>query len=140
LEGTKKLLTHKFDYIFATGSVGMGKSVMAAAAPHLTPLTLELGGKSPVYIDDSSDFELAAKRVMWGKCMNLGQTCVAPDYVLCSKKVEQEFLKVTSRILSEWYGTNWKESPDLTRIINERNFLRLQKIIEETKGQRKGAA
>jgi len=74
----------------------MGKSVMAAAAPHLTPVTLELGGKSPVYIDDSSDFDLAAKRILWGKCMNLGQTCIAPDYVLCSKKAEKQFCEGSS--------------------------------------------
>lgn len=134
MDGTKELLKNKFDYIFATGSTSMGRHVMAAAAPHLTPLTLELGGKSPIYIDDSSDFELAAKRIMWGKCVNLGQTCVAPDYIMCSKKVEQAFLKVALRVLNEWYGTHWKDSKDLTRIINERHFLRLRELIENTEG------
>jgi acyl-CoA reductase-like NAD-dependent aldehyde dehydrogenase len=135
LEGTKELLKNKFDYIFATGSTQMGRSVMAAAAPHLTPVTLELGGKSPVYIDNSSDFTMAAKRILWGKCMNLGQTCIAPDYVLCSKAVEKEFVKVATEVLGEWYGKTWKNSPDLPRIVNDRNFLRLQKMLSTTKGR-----
>jgi len=135
LDGTKELLKNKFDYIFATGSTNMGRSVMAAAAPHLTPVTLELGGKSPVYIDDSSDFNMAAKRILWGKCMNLGQTCIAPDYVLCSKAVEKKFIEVASEVMVEWYGKSWKNSPDLPRIVNDRNFLRLQKILSSTKGR-----
>jgi acyl-CoA reductase-like NAD-dependent aldehyde dehydrogenase len=90
---------------------------------------------SPVYIDDSSDFDLAAKRILWGKCMNLGQTCIAPDYVLCSKKAEEKLLNVASQVMAEWFGETWKKSPDLARIVNKRNFQRLQNILKTTKGQ-----
>lgn len=82
----------------------VGKIVHQAAAKHLTPTTLELGGKSPVYIDNSADIKLAAKRILWGKVINSGQTCIAPDYVLCSKEVQEEFIKHSENILEEFFN------------------------------------
>lgn len=90
---TTQLLNEKFDYILYTGSSAVGKIVHQAAAKHLTPTTLELGGKSPVYLDDSVDIEVAASRIIWGKLVNCGQTCIAPDYLLCSKETEKNSLK-----------------------------------------------
>ncbi|ODN04714.1 Aldehyde dehydrogenase family 3 member B1 [Orchesella cincta] len=132
---TIELLENKFDYIFATSSTRIGKCVMQAAAKHLTPVTLELGGKSPVYIDDDSDLEIASRRVIWGKCINLGQTCIAPDYILCSKSTEKKFIENVKHTLQQWYGEDPQKSSDLTRIINNQNFLRLQKLLKDTKGR-----
>ncbi|XP_049964641.1 aldehyde dehydrogenase, dimeric NADP-preferring-like isoform X2 [Schistocerca serialis cubense] len=122
---TTELLKERFDYIFYTGSTQVGKIVRAAANEHLTPTTLELGGKSPVYIDSTVNMDIAAKRILWGKCINAGQTCIAPDYVLCSKEVERNFIAKAKEILKEWYGDNPKDSPDLCRIISDRQFQRL---------------
>lgn len=130
---TTELLTHKFDYIFYTGSSRVGKVIHAAANKNLTPVTLELGGKSPVYIDSTVDMEVAVKRILWGKFINCGQTCIAPDYVLCNSDVEKEFLETAKRILLEWYGTDPKKSPDLCRIVNRNNFNRLQAILKSGK-------
>jgi acyl-CoA reductase-like NAD-dependent aldehyde dehydrogenase len=91
---TTSLLKEKFDHIFFTGGSGVGKIVAEAASKHLTPCTLELGGKCPLYMDDSIDMKIAVKRLIWGKMINLGQTCVAPDYVLCSSKVESICIKL----------------------------------------------
>jgi acyl-CoA reductase-like NAD-dependent aldehyde dehydrogenase len=135
VSATITLLEEKFDYIFATGSIAVGRSVMAAAAKHLTPVTLELGGKSPTYIDDSVNMERAVKRILWGKFMNLGQTCIAPDYILISKKRQQEFLDVASKVLAERFGEDMQKSPDLTRIINDRHFNRLKKVLDATQGR-----
>jgi len=135
VDETVLLLEQKFDYIFATSSTKIGKSIMAAAAKHLTPVTLELGGKSPVYIDDDSNLEIATRRIIWGKCINLGQTCIAPDYILCSKKVEKAFVENAKKILKEWYGDDLKSSPDLIRIINVNHFKRLSKLLEDSKGK-----
>lgn len=130
---TTELLKEKFDYIFFTGSPMVGKIVHQAAAKHLTPTTLELGGKSPVYIDNSVDIETAAKRILWGKCVNAGQTCVAPDYILCTKEVQGKFVEAAARILKQWYGENAQESPDLCRIVTDKHFARLVKFLEGTK-------
>ncbi|CAG7722320.1 unnamed protein product [Allacma fusca] len=97
--GTKSLLTNRFDYIFFTGSTQVGKSVLQMAATHLTPVTLELGGKSPVFIDETACCKMAVKRILWAKCINLGQTCVAPDYVICSKQVQESFIRYTKEDL-----------------------------------------
>lgn len=126
---TTELLKEKFDYIFFTGSSVVGKIVHAAAAKHLTPTTLELGGKSPVYLDDSVNLEVAVKRILWGKFVNSGQTCVAPDYILCTKDVERKFLKIAAKLLKQWYGENPQESPDLCRIVTDRHFERLAKFL-----------
>lgn len=122
---TTELLKERFDYIFYTGSTQVGKIVRAAANEHLTPTTLELGGKSPVYIDSTVNLDIAAKRILWGKCINAGQTCIAPDYLLCSKEVERNFITKAKEILKEWYGDNPKDSPDLCRIISDKQFQRL---------------
>lgn len=119
---TSELLKYKFDYIFYTGSTRVGRIIHAAANKHLTPVTLELGGKSPVYLDSSVDITLATRRILWGKFMNLGQTCIAPDYLLCTKEVQEKFLEASKKILNEFFGDNWKTCPDLCRMINHTNF------------------
>ncbi|XP_072942867.1 aldehyde dehydrogenase, dimeric NADP-preferring isoform X1 [Epargyreus clarus] len=134
-EETTELLKQKFDYIFYTGGTNVGKIVYTAATKHLTPVTLELGGKSPVYIDNTADIMVTASRVLWGKFINAGQTCIAPDYILCSKEVQDKFVEVSKKILKEWYGEDPQESPDLCRIINNRHFSRLQALIDASKGK-----
>lgn len=128
---TTELLKERFDYIFYTGSPTVGKIVREAANKYLTPTTLELGGKSPVYIDDSVDMDMAVKRILWGKCINLGQTCIAPDYVLCSKAVQEKFVAKAKQILDEWYGPNPKASPDLCRIVSEKHLDRIAEYLKE---------
>ncbi|KAF2896543.1 hypothetical protein ILUMI_09634 [Ignelater luminosus] len=130
---TAELLEERFDYIFFTGSTRIGKLVHAAANKYLTPVTLELGGKSPVYLDSSADIDVAARRILWGKCLNAGQTCVAPDYLLCSKEVSEKFVEHARSILKEWYGDDVQKSPDLCRIINDNNFQRLTNLLKSSK-------
>ncbi|KAK2576499.1 hypothetical protein KPH14_005823 [Odynerus spinipes] len=125
IQETTELLKQRFDYIFYTGSTTVGRIVREASNKFLTPVTLELGGKSPVYVDNTADIRIAAKRILWGKYINCGQTCIAPDYILCSTEVQNKLLNEAKEILKEWYGENPKESPDLCRIINEKNFQRL---------------
>lgn len=127
---TTELLKQKFDYIFYTGSTMVGKIIQAAASKHLTPTTLELGGKSPVYLDNTANIDIAARRIIWGKFINAGQTCVAPDYLLCSKEVQEKFLRSSKTILREFYGDNPKISPDFGRIINDRQFQRLTGLLK----------
>ncbi|XP_030238983.1 aldehyde dehydrogenase family 3 member B1 isoform X2 [Drosophila navojoa] len=127
---TAELLNQRFDYIFYTGSTRVGKIVHAAAAKYLTPTTLELGGKSPCYIDKSVELRTAVKRILWGKLINCGQTCIAPDYILCSKEIEQKFIVEVKEVLKEWYGDNIQSSPDLSRIINQTNFQRLLGLMK----------
>ncbi|XP_076222458.1 aldehyde dehydrogenase type III isoform X2 [Nomia melanderi] len=126
---TTELLKQRFDYIFYTGSTTVGKIIRDASNKFLTPVTLELGGKSPVYIDNTVDIHITTKRVLWGKFINVGQTCIAPDYVLCSPEVQNKFINEAQKILKEWYGDNPKESPDLARIINENHYHRLVKYL-----------
>ncbi|XP_073812786.1 aldehyde dehydrogenase type III isoform X4 [Musca autumnalis] len=130
---TTELLKQRFDYIFYTGSTRVGQIIHAAANKYLTPVTLELGGKSPCYIDKTVELKTAVKRILWGKLINCGQTCIAPDYVLCSKEIEVEFIKEAKEILKEWYGDNIKDSPDLSRIINKTNFDRLLGLMKHGK-------
>lgn len=130
---TTALLKEKFDYIFFTGSTGVGRIVHAAANKHLTPVTLELGGKSPVYLDDTVDVDIAARRILWGKCLNAGQTCIGPDYLLCSKHTQVKFIEAAKKILREWYGENPQDSPDLCRIITDNHFKRLYGYLQEGK-------
>lgn len=129
----QELLELPFDHIFFTGSTAVGKLVMAAAAKNLSSVTLELGGKSPVIIHESADMASAAKKIMWGKFVNCGQTCVAPDYVLLPNKLKDEFIKEAKRVLTEFYGKaeERKNSPDYARIVNERHFLRLKNWFQE---------
>lgn len=126
-----EILKLKFDKIFFTGSSKIGRIVYEAAAKNLTPVTLELGGKSPVIVTSSADFEVAAKRIVWGKFLNAGQTCVAPDYILVDEKVKDSFLDaLKSYILKFNYNPR---SEHYTRIINQRNFDRLVRLIEKDK-------
>ncbi|XP_069674365.1 aldehyde dehydrogenase, dimeric NADP-preferring-like isoform X1 [Periplaneta americana] len=126
---TTELLKERFDYIFYTGSTSVGKIVRSAANEYLTPVTLELGGKSPVYIDNTVNMEIAARRIMWGKCANAGQTCIAPDYVLCSKEVQNKFIEKAKDALKEFYGDSVKNSPDLCRIVSDRHYQRLVSML-----------
>lgn len=122
MKETTELLKQKFDHVFYTGSGRVGKIVHQACSENLTPCTLELGGKSPCYIDKTADIPIATKRILWGKFVNAGQTCIAPDYVLCTKEIQLKFLEEARSVLKEWYGDNPRQSPDLSRIINAQHF------------------
>ena len=132
-ETTQSLLRQPLDYIFFTGSSRVGKLVMKAAAEQLTPLTLELGGKSPAIVDDTANLQNAAKRISWGKFINAGQTCVSPDYVYIHESKEDEFLNLLRDTISSFYGARPSESPDYARIVNRRHFDRLSALIDERK-------
>uniref|UniRef100_A0A4Y0BQG3 Aldehyde dehydrogenase n=1 Tax=Anopheles funestus TaxID=62324 RepID=A0A4Y0BQG3_ANOFN len=127
---TTELLKEKFDYVFYTGSGRVGKIIHQACSENLTPCTLELGGKSPCYLDGTANIAIAARRILWGKFINAGQTCIAPDYVLCSKQVQKQFIEEARKVLKEWYGANPKDSPDLCRIINQNHFQRLTSLLK----------
>jgi aldehyde dehydrogenase (NAD+) len=129
VQETQELLRQHFDYIFFTGSTPVGKIIMKAAAEHLTPVTLELGGKSPCLIDESANLDLAARRCAWGKFMNAGQTCVAPDYVLVPAQLQDQFIERLNFHLQAFYGKKPETSPDYPRIINERHFNRLKALV-----------
>ncbi|XP_025212008.1 aldehyde dehydrogenase family 3 member B2 isoform X1 [Theropithecus gelada] len=126
---TGQLLEHKFDYIFFTGSPRVGKIVMTAAAKHLTPVTLELGGKNPCYVDDNCDPQTVANRVAWFRYFNAGQTCVAPDYVLCSPEMQERLLPALQSTITRFYGDDPQSSPNLGRIINQKQFQRLRALL-----------
>lgn len=128
---TTELLEQPFDHIFFTGSPQIGRIVYAAAAKHLTPVTLELGGKSPCIIDSSARLDVAARRIAFGKFTNAGQTCVAPDYLLVEKGVKERFLETFRKTLVEFYGADARQSPDFGRIINARHFQRLVSQLGE---------
>ncbi len=128
------LLRQKFDYIFYTGNTKVGRIVMEAAARHLTPLTLELGGKSPAIVTRNADLDIAAQRIAWGKCFNAGQTCVAPDYVLVERTVHDTFLRKYQKALARMYGANPEQSSDYSRIVNDRHFNRISGLIDRTEG------
>ncbi len=132
---TQALLAERFDHIFFTGSSRVGKVVMRAAAEHLTPVTLELGGKSPVIIDADADVEVAARRIVWGKFLNAGQSCVAPDYVLAHRDVEERLVSELAKAVRRFYGSDPEVSPDYARIVNDHHFGRLAKMLEGTAGQ-----
>lgn len=133
IENNTLLLHSNFDYIFFTGSVNVGKIVMQAAAEQLIPVTLELGGKSPVIIDKSANVTLACERILWGKLMNAGQTCVAPDYVFVPEEMKAAFLQELKKVLIQFYGQEPKNSRDFGRIVNARHVQRLKNIIETDK-------
>lgn len=131
VEVNQELLSQKFDYIFFTGSERVGRIVMKAAAENLTPVTLELGGKSPVIIEKTANIKEAARRIAWGKLLNAGQTCVAPDYVLVDESRKQQFLTEMKNAFFHLYGKEIKKNPHFGRIVNERHMERLQKILEQ---------
>ncbi|QNE34727.1 aldehyde dehydrogenase family protein [Leifsonia shinshuensis] len=129
VEETTALLAQRWDHIFFTGNGRVGRIVAAAAAEHLTPVTLELGGKSPVYVDDSADLAAAARRIAWGKFMNAGQTCVAPDYILATKAVSERLSSELGNAVRALYGDDPADSPDYGRIVNDRQFERLAGLL-----------
>lgn len=126
----QSLLEQKFDYIFFTGGVQVGKMVMKKAAEHLTPVTLELGGKSPCIVEKTADLKLAAKRLVFGKFLNAGQTCVAPDYLLVQKEVKEEFLQYVLFWIEKMYGKGLENRESYPKIINEKHFKRIKQLIE----------
>lgn len=133
MEVNQRLLQNKFDYIFFTGSVSVGRIIMAEAAKHLTPVTLELGGKSPCIVDETANISLAAKRIVWGKYLNAGQTCVAPDYVLVQEKVKEALIKELNRYIRKFYGKDAVHNEEYPQIINERHFNRLLSLMKNEK-------
>ena len=123
------LLTQKFDYIFFTGSTAVGKEVLRRAAENLTPVTLELGGKSPCLVDETADIALAARRIVFGKFLNCGQTCVAPDYILCPENLQQPLLAALQREITRQFGPQPLANPHYGKIINEKHFQRLSALL-----------
>lgn len=129
-ELAKSLLAKNWDYIFFTGSVGVGKIVYEAAAKHLTPVTLELGGKNPCIVDDTGSAALNARRIVWGKFINAGQTCIAPDFILVKSNIKEEFVRHLISEIKKAYSENPQLSPDYCRIINKKNWSRLTALLE----------
>jgi len=129
-EVTEQLLEEKFDHIFFTGNTQVGKIIMSAAAKQLTPVTLELGGKSPCIVDGNTHLEYTARRIVWGKFLNAGQTCVAPDYLLVDRKIKKDLLEHLKQIIQEFYGATPETSPDYARIINQHHFQRLCELLK----------
>ena len=127
----ESLLAEKSDAIFFTGSTRIGRKVMAAAAPHLTPVTLELGGKSPCIVCADAPIETTARRIAWGKFMNAGQTCIAPDHVFVDRRVSAAFIDAMGRVLREFHGADARKSPDYGRIINRGHFDRLTSYLQD---------
>jgi aldehyde dehydrogenase (NAD+) len=125
IQVNQQLLEHRWDHVFFTGSPTVGKIVMQAAARHLTPVTLELGGKSPCIVDRKVNVKVAASRIVWGKFFNTGQTCIAPDYLLVHKDVKDSLLAEMQKEIINFYGEDAQKSPDYGRIINEKHFLRI---------------
>lgn len=128
-EANQSLLEQQFDYIFFTGSVAVGKTVMSAASKYLTPVTLELGGKSPCIVDETANLELAARRIVWGKYVNAGQTCVAPDYLLVHHTVKDALLEKMKEVIIKHFGNNGAYE-ELPKIINEKHYQRLLGLME----------
>ena len=126
-----KVLEESFDMIFFTGSTEVGKIVMASAAKHLTPVVLELGGKSPCVVDETANNSLAAKRIVWGKLINSGQTCIAPDYLLVNKAIKDELIEAMKKWIKTFYYEGNVISSEYPSIINERHFNRLLKLMED---------
>lgn len=127
------LLETKFDYIFFTGSMEVGKEVLRKASEHLTPVTLELGGKSPCIIEETANLKLAAKRIAWGKFLNCSQTCVAPDYILCQKSVKDKFIELLKAEITAQFGENPLEYENYGKIINKKHFDRVSGLIDPAK-------
>ena len=127
----QEMLANRYDYIFFTGGVEIGRTIARAAAEHLTPTTLELGGKSPCIVDKNVDIEVAARRVAWGKFLNGGQTCIAPDYLLLHASVKEKFYKAFAKSVKSFYGNNPQDSVDFPRIINDKHFKRLASMLQD---------
>jgi aldehyde dehydrogenase (NAD+) len=132
-EISQQLLAEKFDHIFFTGGTEIGRIVMQAAAKNLTPVTLELGGKSPCIVDRTTRLDYAAKRIAWGKFINAGQTCIAPDYLLVDRTIKVEFMTHLLKAIQDLYGDDPAVSPDFARIINQRQLTRLKSLLNSGK-------
>jgi acyl-CoA reductase-like NAD-dependent aldehyde dehydrogenase len=132
---SQAVLKERYDYIFYTGNTQVGRIVMEHAAKNLTPVTLELGGKSPVVIVEDADINVAAQRIVWGKYINAGQTCIAPDYVLCPLAKVGQLVECCQKAIKKYYGENPKLSKDYGRIINDRHFQRLIGVLRASKGE-----
>ena len=130
VDETTALLEQRWDHVFYTGNGRVGRVVMAAAARHLTPVTLELGGRSPAIVDRSADVRVAARRIAWGKFVNAGQTCVAPDHVLVHRDVESELLDELAAAVRSFYGDDPSTSPDYARIVSARHWDRLRSLLD----------
>jgi aldehyde dehydrogenase (NAD+) len=131
VDKSTELLAQNFDHIFFTGSTKVGKIVMQAAAKNLTPVVLELGGKSPCIIDETADLKTSAKRIIWGKFMNCGQTCVAPDYLLVPEKLAPMISNLLRQTLKDFYGQSFKDSPDYGKIVSKDHLIRLLEILKK---------
>ncbi len=131
VETAQALLAESFDHIFFTGSSAVGQVVMRAAAEHLTPVTLELGGKSPCVVAADANIAVAARRIVWGKCFNAGQTCVAPDYLLVQKQIKDELLAAIAQTATDFFGEDMAKSPDYGRIVSDRHFQRLHTLMTD---------
>lgn len=132
-EENTHLLDEKFDYIFFTGGKTVGRLVMEKASKNLTPVTLELGGKSPCIVDNTANLKLAAKRIAWGKFLNLGQTCVAPDYILCHRDVKEDFVKYLKEEIVKQYGENPLKNENYGKLINKKHFDKVKALIDRSK-------
>ena len=130
VEASQKLLAEQWDYIFFTGSTRVGKIVYESAAKHLTPVTLELGGKNPTIVDETASINLAAKRIVWGKFLNAGQTCIATDYILVHKSVKEKLVDALKKNITKGYGENMEESPDFSRTVNQAHYNSLKAMLE----------
>jgi aldehyde dehydrogenase (NAD+) len=126
----EELLRHRFAHIHYTGSAAVGRRVMRAAAEHLTPVTLELGGKNPAYVHRDTNLEIAARRIFWGRCFNAGQTCISPDYVLVDEDVADDLVDAMVSWARGAYGDDPRRSPDLARIVDDRHFRRLERLLD----------
>jgi aldehyde dehydrogenase (NAD+) len=131
VETSQQILAEKFDHIFFTGGTKIGKIIMEAAAKHLTPVTLELGGKSPCIVEPDIDLKTAARRITWGKFINCGQTCIAPDYLLVDRTIKSELITELKQSIQEFYGTDPATSPDYPRIISDQHFQRLSSFLQD---------
>jgi aldehyde dehydrogenase (NAD+) len=134
VEETTALLEQRWDHICFTGSTAVGRIVAQAAAKHLTPTLLELGGKSPTYVHASADLEVAARRIAWGKFLNVGQTCIAPDYVLADRQIRDQLVDELVANVRRFYGDDPKASPSLGRIVNDRHLQRLEGLLDQGAG------
>ncbi|XP_028311719.1 aldehyde dehydrogenase family 3 member B1 isoform X3 [Gouania willdenowi] len=134
-EETQELLKNRFDHIFFTGSKGVARSILQAASLHFTPVTLELGGKSPCVVYGPVNMTAAARRLVWAKFFNAGQSCVAPDYILCTSSTRDLLLPALKEALWEFYGEDPRTCPDLCRIVSPQHWTRLRALLEKTRGR-----
>ncbi|MDC6364682.1 MULTISPECIES: aldehyde dehydrogenase [Flavobacteriaceae] len=133
VEASTELLAQRWEYIFFTGSTHVGKIVYKSAAEHLTPVTLELGGKNPCIVDETASIKLAAKRIAWGKCINAGQTCVAPDYILVHASQKEALVKALQYNITQFFGEEVAQSPDFARITTAKHYKGLKQMLEGQK-------